>query len=256
MKPRGFTLLEVLIGVFLLVMITAMLGQSAWFTTRGKRGIEAREAVTHTARVALARLRHDFETAFIAAPKLDSLGRDASPYASGFIGHSEEIDLTSFCGVQLPGRENGPDFREVGYRLEAIPEEIRAEEQYPSDAKALVRREDAAPDDRISEGGESQVLVPALLGFALEYWDRADGAWSKDWDSTESGRQYLLPGAVRITLKLPNPRGENSAPLEFQTSVLLGLGPSPIGQSPLPTASSTPSPAPSGSATPTPSPSH
>lgn len=264
MKNAGFTLFEVLIGVFLLIMITAMLGQSMWFTTRGKRGIEEREEVTHIARVTLARLRRDIEAAFIVAPKLNSVGRESSPYVSGFIGHSDELNFTSFCGVQLPGRDNGPDFREVGYRLESIPDDLRAENHYPSDAKQLVRREDASPDDRITEGGETQVLAPALLGFALEYWDRKDGAWSKEWDSTESGRQYQLPAAVRITVKLPNPRGENTTPLEFQTSVMLGLGPSPIGASPSPSAngaaspsaSGTSNPATSGStASPTPSPS-
>lgn len=230
----GMTLLEVLIGVAMLALITSALAQASWLTTKGKRTIEERQLLVHQARVAMQRLVNDLQMAFIVKPVLNPLGRDVSPFKSGFVGRdsgeTDSIAFTTLAGRRYVAGLVAADQREMEYLLEPLdPDAPRLTRlPYPDDAKQLVRREDATLDDDLSTGGDKIVLAEGILKLNLEYWDPKEGDFVDEWDSASRITLNLLPRAVKITMTFPNPVNPDGDPVMFQSVALLGMGPDPV----------------------------
>ncbi len=229
---RGFTLIEVLVSIGILAIMATIIAQVQWLATTGVKREERRELIVHAARMALQRLRADVGMAMIVAPTLNPLGRDVSPFQTGFIGtdSSDEDSLvfTTLAGRRLIAGEHASDQREVEYRLEAIEDEETLE-RYPflKGTKQLMRREDRVLDDDIKDGGESVALVMGVQRFTLEYWDKTKGEWVSEWDSTSRSHLNLLPRAVRVVLAVVNPNRPDET-VAFQTNAMLELGPDPM----------------------------
>lgn len=114
----GMTLLEVLIGVFLLMIIMSSLGQATWLTTRGKRRVDDRDLIFHQARVAMQRMVQDISMAILVEPVLTTLGRDVSAFKTGFIGRDggkeDTLHLTTLSGRRFVVGVPAADQREIG----------------------------------------------------------------------------------------------------------------------------------------------
>jgi prepilin-type N-terminal cleavage/methylation domain-containing protein len=229
-KQAGLTLIEVLIGIFVLGLISMALAQVTWLTTKGARNLEQRAALYHTARVAMQRMREDLSMAFILKPTKSSVGRDISKFKTGFIGETDTVTLTTLSGRRYIADEIAADQREVSYAVERL-EDYPDFEPFPfgENVMQLKRREDKSLDDDIAEGGESVTLVEGIVKLELKYWDSDEGDWVDSWDSTQRAKENKLPGAVQISLYFPNPADpETREPLLFRTVALMGLGPDPI----------------------------
>ncbi|MBI2346011.1 MAG: prepilin-type N-terminal cleavage/methylation domain-containing protein [Deltaproteobacteria bacterium] len=234
---RGFTLLEVLVSVALLLIMTVSLAQIGWLMTRGRERIEKRAIALHSARTALEKIVNDTGMAFLVATQMvagtatgtvAAVGAGAPGVSTRVTptsfrgtdrGDQDELDFTTLAGRRYVANIAASDQREVGYRVVPDPE--------GGDSRQLVRREARFIDDDVRSGGEQFPMVDGVKVFGLEYYDAAKGEWDMEWDSTERAHQGKLPAAVRVTLRIADPLNAERE-LDFVTVARIGLAPGPV----------------------------
>ena len=169
---KGFTLLEVLVAVFVLGLISTLVWQSFSQTVRSKNYVEAGNEMYHQLRWTLDKLTYDLSCAFIGKGKNEGL--------SGFVGTNkfagegipqDELNFLSFSHIRYNPEEKSSDQCELGYFVA----------QDPSSGKfVLFRREDYTLDGN-HDGGEVNELVEGIVAFNLRYFDGE--SWHDNWDS-------------------------------------------------------------------------
>jgi prepilin-type N-terminal cleavage/methylation domain-containing protein len=191
---EGFTLLEVLVSMVILVIIMAAL-YSAYTTNVEAIQIARQNGEVHqTARIVLERMTKDLQSALIQGSvpsekiKLGLVGEDREIDGR----RADRIDFTTV--THLPLTEKGPasDLCEIGYFLEEDAE-----------AKVLVlfRRDDPSVDDDFTKGGALVEMARNVLEFKLSYQD-SRGEDSDKWSSPEGMPAAGLPALVKIRLVL------------------------------------------------------
>ena len=177
--PRaGFTLLELLVALALLVIIAAAVYGSYFTVIRGRDSATAgMESLRETA-ATLAQLRREFSSAlyrredkrlFFVVEDRDQFGKPAS-----------NLTFTTL-GMTRSGDSPSSDLREVSYR----PRE--------KEGRLLLARSEKELFFKIEPQQYPQ--MEELEGFLVECDD--NGKWVRSWDTTLNGK---LPDAVRITL--------------------------------------------------------
>ncbi len=177
--PRaGFTLLELLVALALLVIIAAAVYGSYFTVIRGRDSATAgMESLRETA-ATLAQLRREISSAlyrredkrlFFVVEDRDQFGKPAS-----------NLTFTTL-GMTRSGDSPSSDLREVSYR----PRE--------KEGRLLLARSEKELFFKIEPQQYPQ--MEELEGFLVECDD--NGKWVRSWDTTLNGK---LPDAVRITL--------------------------------------------------------
>ncbi|MBI2974992.1 MAG: prepilin-type N-terminal cleavage/methylation domain-containing protein [Deltaproteobacteria bacterium] len=217
---KGFTLLEVLIAVFVLSIMSFLIWQITNNTYRGTEKAGKYDEVYQYARVAIKRLNDDLSMAFLAGPNLKGKQQDGTvTFETTFVGVNEgdadKMNFTSLSSVRLVADERKSDQIEAGYFISPCPE---AEERI----NCLMRREAAVIDTKSDEGGESFPIAKGVKRFNVEYYDSNKQEWLDSWNSKDPALADRLPRAARITLTFYDPKNEDEE-LTFVTSVMLPL---------------------------------
>ena len=177
---RGFTLLELLVALALLVVIAAAVYGSYFTVIRGRdsatAGMEALRETTAT----LALLRKEISSALYRSgdKKLSFVVEDRDQFGKP----ASNITLTTL-GMMRPGDVPSSDLREVRYRT------------MDREGKLLLARSEKELFFTIEP--QSYPQMEALEGFLVECND--NGKWVRSWDTALNGK---LPDAVRITLSV------------------------------------------------------
>jgi type II secretion system protein J len=190
----GFTLLEVLISMAILVIIMAVL-YSAYTTNVEAIQIARQNGEVHqAARIVLDRMTKDLQSALI------QMSVPSEEVKLGLIGQDQEIDgkradRIDFTTVtHLPLTDKGPasDLCEIGYLVGEDP-----------DDKTLVlwRRDASSVDDDVTQGGTLQEMARNVLEFNLTYQD-SRGDVSDTWNTQEGRPGSGLPVLVKVRLVL------------------------------------------------------
>jgi len=170
--PKGFTLLEVLVAIFVLGMISTLVWQSFAQTVKAKNYVEAGNEMYHQLRWTLDKITYDLSCAFI--------GKGENEGLAGFVGNSrfsgdgiphDELNFLSFSHVRYNPEEKSSDQCEIGYFIAQDP---------LTEKFTLFRREDYTLDGE-HEGGEINELVEGILAFNIRYYDGE--SWYDNWDS-------------------------------------------------------------------------
>ena len=180
LAPGGFTLLELLVALALLVIIAAAVYGSYFTVIRGRDSATAgMEALRETA-ATLALLRKEISSAlyrsgdkklsFVVEDR-DQFGKPASNLAFSTLGMTRSGDTPS------------SDLRVVSYRTRE------------KEGKLLLARSEKELFFDIEPQQYPQ--MEALEGFLVECYD--NGKWVRSWDTALNGK---LPEAVRITLSV------------------------------------------------------
>lgn len=188
-RVAGFTLLEIIVAVaiFGIVSAVAYSGLNAVLNTQSETRQHAERL--NALQRALTLIETDFEQ---AAPRSvrDRYG-DRQPALQGNV---DGVNLTR-AGHLNPMGQPRSAFQRIGYRL--------------NEDGQLVRRTWTGLDQPIDPSPHDAVLLDHVDAFSVTYTTGPDSDWVEQWPPT--GAQIpnqVLPLAVKVTLKLPEYKGE------------------------------------------------
>lgn len=195
---KGLTLLEVLISISIIGIIMAVV-YGAYMSNVDAIQMTRQEAeVTQKARIVFDRMGKDLASAFVST----GMREEGKENILFFIGQDIETDghgtdrLDFTCLSHLPMAGAGPwtDLCEVGYYVEAGPEETDF---------TLFRRDDGFLDGNPSAGGASFEIADGIRSFEVTFQDQG-GEVYEDWNSLEGEQKGRLPSLVSIRMILTN----------------------------------------------------
>lgn len=244
-SQAGFTLVEVLIAISILVSLTALMWITISSVFQAREYFGQRYERFQIVRNAMGRMTTELSSAYMAGPmhggeELPGEERDPTelseeeiqrlfmtePIQFGFIGKDDRVDFTSFAHVRTQPNERSSHHAEISYFVRRERDDVTGDF-----VQQLVRREDISPDDDITRGGTIFVMVPEVEEVEFEYWDAgqvqvgtmeevAEGRWVKDWDTTRREYAGRLPTRVKITVTLPPQRdGDDDEIFTTQTQI-------------------------------------
>jgi prepilin-type N-terminal cleavage/methylation domain-containing protein len=208
---RGFTLLEVLLAIFIGSIVLTVLYASFFQITKAKDRIEEELNFYHEARIIMSKITNDLTDAFPRGMVNSDTTAITTPYFYGANeGGQSKLFFTSLSRTpNQDARES--DQTMIGYFLQPIPN---------SDLFALVRSDN--PTFEIDTGGTQYELSERIVSFNLTYVASAPvqgvaQQYATQWNSNET---LSLPHAVNVDFVMRNPRGEN---VEFSTMVTIPI---------------------------------
>lgn len=194
MTRRGFTLLELMIAVFLTAIVMTILYGVVSSTLRAEQRIDELTHGSEIGPAVLQQVRQDLDAAFLPDDKADYFkGADQKGYG----GDRDRVDFVSSVVVYAAdGPFAEPRFHsinELGYQVKDSPEH--------AGEGALYRRVDPFLDAEPGRGGELTLIADRVISFNIEFWK--DAKWVTTWSSKTQKNQ--LPEAIKIELKMKVP---------------------------------------------------
>lgn len=206
---RGFTLIEVLLAIFIGSIVLTVLYSSFFQIMKAKDVAEGELDLYHEARVVFSKMTEDFESAY---PRGEVFNNSLIPTSSFFSatkdGDNSRVTLTSLSRQPALNSVDS-DQAEISYYLEPVPE---------SDLFYLMREEN--PQIGSDSGGIKYPISESLVSFNLAYLTDNDSeeGFVDEFNSDQTGS---LPKAVEVTLTMRSPRGGD---VQFSTLILIPLG--------------------------------
>ena len=191
----GFTLLEVVISVGILVVILTVIYNTFNSSLKVYTEIETRGDAYAQARVVLNRISEEIGSTYLLRENRNTglLGEDKDEDDLP----CDSLNFTSLSHVRWVRDSKESELCEVGYYLEKDEE---------TGESFLFRREDWNVDGTLEEGGRSLELAEGVDAINFRYYD--GGEWVDDWDSRIKGG---LPKAIEVVLVMRDPRRERIA---------------------------------------------
>ena len=217
---KGFTLMELLIAIFILAVVLSMLYTAYTGTFRNIEDTESKAHMYEMARIALDRMMEDLQSAYLSENKEDQESEEEQTPLTQFLGEPKETDgrrtdvLRFFSRAHLVFHDEDIQLDqteitfEVGEGAEEGPFVL-----YRTDTPALM----VTPE----EGGTGAMLCDGLHALTFTYYDETGEAY-ESWDSTGDSFKGRLPARVSILLEFVNPL-DPEAPVGFFTSVALPM---------------------------------
>ena len=216
----GFTLLEILIAMFILAVVLSTIFTSYTGTVRIVDETEHEAEIYVMARIALERIIQDLESAYISTSKKLTEPEGGAVQQAGFVGEDKEIngisaDTLSFLSsahLILGEEEGGSEVAEIAYRVS----------ESENMGSLVLYRADTTEFEKVSEEKtDGAILCEGLFSVNFTYTD-ADGEVYENWDSGEEKFKDRMPVMVSILLEFAN-RSHPEMPLKFMTGVALPL---------------------------------
>lgn len=208
---KGFTLIEVLLAIFIGSIVLTVLYASFFQINRAKDRIEEELELYHEARIIMSKITKDLATAFPRGLVNSQSTGITTPFFYGVEeGDNSKLSFTSLSRTPTQDARES-DQTEISYFLAPIED---------SDLFALVRRDN--PTFEPDTGGTQYAISERISGFSLTYLPKipengeAQG-YSSEWNSNET---LTLPAAVNVNIVLKSPRGED---IQFSTLVMIPI---------------------------------
>ncbi len=207
----GFTLIEVLLAIFIGSIVLTVLYTSFFQIIKAKERVEEELELYHEARVVMSKMTKDLTTAFPRGLVNSDTTNITLPFFYGIKdGDQSKLSFTALSRTPTQNSRES-DQTEISYFLEPVPD---------SDLFALIRRDN--PTIENEAGGTQYPISERIVGFNLSYLSAAtqgDGTeeFVSEWNSNEI---QALPAAVNVELILRSPRGED---MEFSTLVIIPI---------------------------------
>ncbi len=208
---KGFTLIEVLLAIFIGSIVLTVLYASFFQINRAKDRIEEELELYHEARIIMSKITKDLATAFPRGLVNSQSTGITAPFFYGVEeGENSKLSFTSLSRTPTQDARES-DQTEISYFLAPIED---------SDLFALVRRDN--PTFEPDTGGTQYAISERISGFSLTYLPEipengeAQG-YSSEWNSSET---LTLPAAVNVNIVLKSPRGED---IQFSTLVMIPI---------------------------------
>ena len=210
----GFTLLEILIAIFIFAIIVTTIFGSYNSVFTGAEEINQGVASYETARNCLNRIIFDLESIHLSLPPQyvpPDFNGPPDPYR--IVGDTNNVQNISFPKLRFTSTAHVS----FGGKTENHIAEIVYYVQATDDDNYLLRRADNLyPYEEFEEKSSDPVLCENLKSLTFKYYDR-EGTEYDLWDSDAEDFGYATPAAIGIKLELTG--GTNS--LLFKTMVTL-----------------------------------
>lgn len=216
-KWQGFTLLEILVAMFILVVILSTVYASFTGSLRIVDVTESQAEIYQMARIALERLTEDLEAVYIPqeiASSTGPAGLDDTEKPSEFEGVDDEVAGRSADTMRFFSRAHLV-FGDQDLPCETAEIRYSVEEDDDGETFTLYRHDRLRVEEEPVEGDQGLPLCEELVSVAFQYYD-FEGDEYDSWDSTEEG----FPTLVSLSLEFVNP-SDPETPLHFATSVAL-----------------------------------
>jgi len=215
----GFTLVEILIAMFIFAIVLSTIYTSYTGTFRIVDETESQADIYGMARIALERMQEDLESAYISIPK--TVKSPESDEDMAFVGEDKEIKDRSADRLRFISRahlvfsekDQSSGTAEIGYYVE---------EHEEGDGFVLKRSDSPAFQEKPEEGTGGLVLCDSLISVNFTYYDDEDEEHD-NWDSTNEEFKDKMPKMVSIMLEFEN-SADPETPFSFMTSVALPMG--------------------------------
>ncbi|OGQ07286.1 MAG: hypothetical protein A3G32_04740 [Deltaproteobacteria bacterium RIFCSPLOWO2_12_FULL_40_28] len=194
---KGFTLLEVLIGVAILTGMSLLLYTTMGKALDAKERVERQEKILHSIRIGVNKMVEDLSQGFLVATALK--GQNMA-YETGLKGKENEIYFSTLSHRHFLMNTKDTDQVDVGYLLETSDRSVFK----------LIRTESNYLMEKVDAKVKGFPLVEQVKEFRLEYYDAQKEEWVPDWDSTGVSQLNRLPRAVKISLKVVEFEDEES----------------------------------------------
>lgn len=219
-SPKGFTLLEVLIAMFIFSVVLSTLYVAYTGTFHDIEETEFQADIYQTARTVLERMTEDLESVYMVSRAKDSKADEANQ-PTRFVGKMAEIEgrrldtlrFASKAHIAFNGDEPYPGTAEIVYYVRENSEEDGDFTLYRSDMANFGQGEE--------EGTGGWILCNRLHAIHFTYYDEEGGAHD-NWDSTEESFKDKLPSGISILLELAN-RTDPQSSIKFMTGVALPM---------------------------------
>lgn len=206
---KGFTLIEVLLAIFIGSIVLTVLYASLFQIIKAKDRIEEELELYHEARVVISKITKDLAMAFPRGLVNSETTNIPLPYFYAVRdGDQSSLSFTSLSRMPTHGTRES-DQTEISYFLQPVPE---------SDLFALMRKDN--PTIENERGGTQYPMSERVVGFHLTYlWTSPETGEIQEpageWNSNET---QSLPLAVNVELILRSPRDQN---IEFSSLITL-----------------------------------
>ena len=215
----GFTLLEILIAMFILALVVSAVFGAFSGTFKVVNETEAQEEIYATARVALERISEDLASVCGSGfSKGEKPEADATRQRFLFVGEDHQVDDKNADTLRFLTSAH-LSFK-AGRQAEG-PAEISYYTQYKEETGELtLYRSDTLDYLEGPENGQGGLLLcEGLKWLDFIYYDR-DGDAHNTWDTTQGSGNAQLPSRVEISVGFENALDPEN-PLQFMTGVAL-----------------------------------
>lgn len=206
---RGFTLVEILIAIFILSLVMATVYVSYTGTLKNSRQLEEEGNIYKMARASMDRLIKDLSSLQKSSGSFD-LHSDKNKS-----GNREFHSVSFWSSSHLAFGENESEERPA-----AISYYVREDDDRKS--YSLWRSDvSGAKPDQTQKAVGGFIICKNIDAFRLTFYDAA-GEETDSWDSSsaQGHKQGEAPGAIKIELSLVNP-ADSEKPYKFMTKVFL-----------------------------------
>jgi len=185
----GFTLLEIMISIGILVVILTIVYNTFNSSIRAFTTIDEHGDTYGEARLVLNRMSEEIGSIYMSGdnPNTGLLGEDRDEDDLPF----DSLHFTSLSHIRWVKDSRESELCEIGYYLETDREREQT---------FLFRREDWNVGGALEEGGIALELAERIDGLDFRYYDGEE--WVDDWDSKARGG---LPKAIEVVLLVEDP---------------------------------------------------
>ncbi len=210
-RPRGFTLLEMMVAVAILGIVMVMLASSFHAVAAGKTQAEGRLLSDRQARAILSQLTTELRGA-VQTPLIAS---DVTLIGQGHMQNGTPLD-TLFVSTLNPGHR--PSIISFGAE-ELVSYSGRPNPNHPGWFMLMRQQQSALLGATAGVNVAPPVVLAAnLLAFHVRYFN--GNIWVESWNSPSLPPGLQLPQAVAIEIQMAGP---HAAPVTLATQVTLPM---------------------------------
>jgi general secretion pathway protein J len=182
-RAGGFTLLEIMVALFLLALVVAAVYSSWLAVVRGSETGRRAAAAVQRSRIAIRTIEDSLTSARSFQVDLDHYSFEAQN------GSDASLSFVARLSKSFPrsGKFGDFDVRRLTFSLEPGPDQSQ---------RLVLRQNPILMDLDIDEKEHPIVLAKDVKKFAMEFWDTRKGEWMDEWTETNS-----LPKMLRVTLE-------------------------------------------------------
>lgn len=214
MRERGFTLVELLLAIFILslVVTTVLASYNAVFSTTD--ALESSSNIYEMARNCLKQMTVDLESIYIILPPIYRPPEfDDEPSDFRVVGLSKDLSGTGFAQLRFTSRAHLPLENSHRRGIAEIVYYVQAKED---GSQVLKRSDNLYPYPKFEEKGTDPTLCEHVKSLAFTFLDD-EGSENDAWDSESDSFAYATPRAIGIDLEI----GDETRSHTFKTLVHL-----------------------------------